>query len=150
MTATADSPTQKNAPAPQIPGSARERLKRGRTLRQKDVETPGLGRFRLREILQNEIDEANELLAHRVADDKGNITTTFDNRGHRARLIAQTLINDDGSNVYAKDEIEEGTQEVGDKPKDVFDALWAGFDELNAWSKEEKDKLGKGSAKATS
>lgn len=131
-------------PVPQP--SARERLQRGRPPRHKDVEVPGLGRFRLRELKQREIDDANESLARREADDKGKVITHFDNRGHRARLIAYALINDDGSNVYT-DPAVTGAKEINDLLKEPFDALWATFDEVNAWSKEAKEDLGKATGK---
>lgn len=134
--------------APHTPQlSPRERLQRGRPPKIKDVEVPGLGRFRLREIKQREIDEANEGLARREADESGKIVVHFDNRGHRLRLIAFTLVNDDGSGVYGPKALTEGLAELGELTKDVIDALWAGFDELNAWTKEARDELGKASGK---
>jgi hypothetical protein len=144
MTATATRPDQRERVETPM-RSARERIQKGRPLRFKDVEVPELGRFRVRVLTQREHEEADEPVTRREADMKGNLTIHMDTRGHKARRLAFGLINDDGSNLYSAPMVE-GVREIGDLPKDVVDTLYAALDELNGFSKEAREELGKTSA----
>ena len=148
MGTATDMPVTKQELRTTVPDSPRERIKRGRPLRQKKVET-ALGPFTMREVTIAEKENADYGTVQMESDGRGNIKQRFDSRGLASRQIATALINDDGSPVYA-DPLGEGVAEVGALPRDVHEKLKALFDELNPAGEEAQADMGKDSAKATS
>ena len=151
MTATAE---RQEKSAPELHGSPRERLQRGRVLKRIMVQT-SLGPFWLRELRWAEKEEADFGVVQNEGDGKGNVTQHFDSRGHRGRQLALALINEDGSQVYPGPLIAEdggpgeGVKEIGMLPRDVVEALGKGFDEVNPVSPEAKEEMGKNRGPAT-
>lgn len=138
-------PEMRERDIPEVQLSARDRLRQGVPPKTRDVDVPGLGRFRVRELRQREIEEINEPLVTREFDGDGKVTAKTDSRGHHARAIAFALINDDGSNVYANP-LEEGVPEIQNLLKAQSDALWEAVDSLNGLSKGAREEMGKASA----
>lgn len=147
MGTATDMPTYKQDLKPTVPESPRERIKRGRPLRQKKVDT-ALGPFTMREVTVAEKENAEFGMVQMEHID-GKTVQRFDSRGIASRQIATALINDDGSPVYS-DPLGEGATDVGNLPRDVHDKLKALFDELNPSGEEAQADMGKDSAKATS
>lgn len=111
-----------------------------------DVEIPGRGTIRVRELKQKEREEIDEPLVKRDLDEQGNLQVTADNREYKARACAYATVNADGSQMFT-DPVQ-GAAQINELFTGAEVSAWfEGVDELNVLTTAMAKKLGKGSGR---
>lgn len=99
-----------------------------------DVEYPGIGSFRIRELTGAERDRLEEDTLRRAAKD-GKVEV----KGFRAMLVAMTLVDAGGERMFADNEIDK----VNSLPAKLVAFLFQRSQEMNGVSVKGETKLGK-------
>lgn len=140
--------------------SPRDRIRRGRRPKYKDVTLPEIGRLRLSELSQTELEALSDSLQSEAKaevrledgkkaysrDEVARLIEQSTNgkhitRGVVQRMIAWSMVNDDGTKVYP--DVDDGVREIGTLARADVEALFEAFDELNAFTPGAREKLGK-------
>jgi hypothetical protein len=153
MTSTATRPGESKGPPGAAPFGSRDQLLAGRKLETRVVEVPRLGtdgqglRFRVRELLQGEVEEIGAKTIVQESDAEGKISAKADSRGYKARTVACALVYEDGSPYFAEPMVE--FVHLNKLTPDVIDVLFKAVDEMSLLSVAERKKAGKASGKTT-
>lgn len=118
-----------------------------RPLRTKVVDVPDYGPITVQELMGFQRDDLDGRAQQIVDNGKGGTKTITDFRNYKARAIAYSLINPDGSRMFPNAEIDDKeVAEVAKLPARTLDLMFdQGVDVLSALTKKAQTAQGKGS-----
>lgn len=119
-----------------------------RPLRTQVVDVPEYGPVTVQELMGFQRDDLDGRAQQVVDNGKGGTKTVTDFRNYKARAIAYSLVNPDGTRMFPKAETDDKeVAEVASLPARVIDLIFnEGVDVLSALTKRAQDAQGKGSS----
>jgi hypothetical protein len=123
-----------------------DEMVRSHAFRTLDVDVPGRGMLRVRELRQRERDFVDDGVVTPELGEDGKILVRRNEQGYRARAIASASINADGSAIFP--DVAKGAELINDTwTSRQVDAAFKAVDELNLLTRGTADAAGKDSGK---